>query len=131
MEAYQQNLEPVEVRRGKSTKEKLPCSRCKGWFVARSLSKHSCFLKKEERLGKGVKNAAVKSSRVFLENSAVKDEYREVEEKLVVGIRVKQLKMIIRNDRLLLALATVELDHKDHRRYHDIRYTLTYTHSPG
>ena len=89
MEAYQQNLEPVEVRRDKNTKEKLPCSRCKGWFVARSLSKHSCFLKKEERLGKGVKNAAVKSSRVFLETSAVNDEYREVEEKLVVGISDK------------------------------------------
>ena len=34
------------------------------------------------------------------------------------------MKLIIRNDRLLLALAAVELDNKDHRRYHDIRYTL-------
>ena len=42
----------------------------------------------------------------------------------MVGIRDTQLKLIIRNDRLLLALAAVELDHKDHRRYHDIRYTL-------
>ena len=58
--------------------------------MARSLSKHNCFLKKkEERLGKGVMNAAVKSSRVFLATSAVNDEYREVEEKLVVGIRDK------------------------------------------
>ena len=43
MEAYQQNLGPVAVRRSKSTKEKLPCSRCKGWFVVRRLSKHSFF----------------------------------------------------------------------------------------
>ena len=37
---------------------------------------------------------------------------------------IKQLKLIIRNDTLLLALAAMELDHKNHKRYHDIRYTL-------
>ena len=74
----------------------------------------------EDRLDKGVMNAAVKSSWVLLAASNVNDEYREVEEKLVVGIGDKQLKLIIRNDRLLLALAAVELDHKGH----DIRYTV-------
>ena len=91
--------------------------------MVRRLSKHSFFLK-EERLDKGVMNVAVKSSRVFLAASAVNDEYREVEEKLEVGIRDKQLKLIIRNDRLLLDLAAAELDHKDYKRYHDIKYTL-------
>ena len=119
LDAYQQNLEPVAVRKSKTTKEKLSCSGCRGWFVGRRLSKHNCFMK-EERMTKDV----AKSSRVFLATNAVNGEYREVEEKLVVGIRDPQLKLIIRNDKLLLALGAVELDHKDQRRYHDIRYTL-------
>ena len=36
IEAYQENLELAAVRRSKTTKEKLPCSGCKGWFVARA-----------------------------------------------------------------------------------------------
>ena len=93
-------------------------------MVCGKKAKQTQFFLKEERLDKGVMNVVVKSSRVFLAAIAVNDEYREVEEKLVVGIRDKQLKLIIRNDRLLLDLAAAELDHKDYKRYHDIKYTL-------
>ena len=93
-------------------------------MVCGKKAKQTQFFLKEERLDKGVMNVVVKSSRVFLAAIAVNDEYREVEEKLVVGIRDKQLKLIIRNDGLLLDLAAAELDHKDYKRYHDIKYTL-------
>ena len=115
IDAYQQNLQPVCVRKTKSEKEMLPCTVCKGWFVARHLSRHKCFAKK---------NGSVKSARVFVITNTMDDDFKEVHEKLIVGIKDPELKVIIRNDPLLLALGAVELDNKDRRRYHDTRYTL-------
>ena len=120
MDAYQQNLTPIAVKNGKIGKERLPCDGCRGFYDARRLSKHKCFLK-------GVNDTfsnSVKSARAFLALNAFDGKYQEVHEKIISGIKNIDLQLLIRNDSLLLALAAVELDHKEKARYHDIRYTL-------
>ena len=120
IEAMSKNLTPHPVRKTKTLKEVLPCEFCKGFFETRKLSDHanSCFL----RTGKDKTNVSI--SRKLVAVNLFDDKFSCVEEKIVSKIREPDLKVLIRNDQLLLTLGGIELEKKDHFRFSDIMYTL-------
>ena len=126
IEAMKENLDvkPCSVRKSKKNEkvDSLPCEFCYGFFNARKLTEHTkvCFLQKHDAKAK----SCVKSSRVMLATSITDGKFGKVHQQILSRMKRDDLHLIVRNDDMLLTLASVEMEKKDKFRFQDICYTL-------
>ena len=100
----------------------IPCTYCKGFFLAKYLRQHDkrCLLKNDN----GKTSCSVRSSRVLLSAEISSGRYQDVHELILSKMKRDSLAIIIRNDDLLLLYSAVLIQKKEKERYHDIRYGL-------